>query len=79
MSIYAYVYSYREGEIQGKGMDVGEYLSLSASPGIYFTFCTLFNYKGEWSVLEVTRYGTYNTLPREEVPNEVKIHHLLTT
>ena len=75
MSVYAYVYSYRDGEIQGKGMSVDDYLSLAASPGIYFI---RFIYDEEWSVIEVTRYGSYNTLPREEVPNEVKLRHLLT-
>ena len=74
MSIYVYVYSYRDSEIQGRGMSMNEYISLSAKPDIYYKY----DYNGEWTVLEVTDYGTYNTLHRAEVPNEVKIHHLLT-
>lgn len=72
MSIYAYVYRYGVEGIQGKGMSVNGYLSLAAIPGIYFV------YNGIWSVLEVNDYGSFNTLHKLEVPNEVKIHHLLT-
>lgn len=72
MTVFVYVYKYSDDEIQGKGIGIHEYLSLAASPGIYFI------YNGEWTVLEVNDYGSFNTLHREEVPNEVKIHHLLT-
>ena len=74
-SIYVYIYSYIDNEIQGKGIGIHDYLSLAAdSPGIYYKY----DYNGEWSVLEVTDFGSYNTLHNLEVPKEVKIHHLLT-
>lgn len=75
MTIYAYVYSYRDSEIQGRGMSMIEYsLTLAAKPGIYYKY----DYNGDWSVLLVTDHGIYNTLHNLEVPKEVKIHHLLT-
>lgn len=72
MPIFAYVYSYKGDEIHGGGMNTHDYLSLSARPGIYY------RYKSVWKVLKVTNFGSFTTLHREEVPNEVKIHHLLT-
>ena len=75
MTPYAYVYSYRDSEIHGKGMSSNEYLSLVANPGIYFI---RFIYNEEWSVLQITEFGTYNALNNLEVPKEVKLHHLLT-
>lgn len=76
MNIFVYIYRYIDDEIQGKGMTIHDYLSLAAdSPGIYYKY----DYNGEWTVLEVTEFGSFNTLHKGEVPNEVKIHHLLTT
>lgn len=70
--LFAYVYRYVDVELHGGGLSLHEYLSLSANPGIYYAF------NGKWSVLDVTNFGSYNTLNHLEVPNEVKIHHLLT-
>ena len=72
--VFAYVYRYKDSEIQGKGIGIHDYLSLSNSPGIYYKY----DYNGKWSVLQVTDYGTFNTLHNLEVPKEVKLHHLLT-
>lgn len=73
-AIHAYIYKYVDNEIQGKGMSVTEYLYLTAKPGIYYKY----DHNGDWTVLEITGFGNYNTLHRAEVPNEVKIYHLLT-
>ena len=72
--VFAYVYKYVGVELQGRRISLQEYLSLSDSPGIYYKY----DYNGEWTVLEVTEFGSFNTLHKGEVPNEVKIHHLLT-
>lgn len=74
MSIFAYVYNYIGDEIQGKEMSITEFLSLLANPGIYYKY----DHNGEWSVLEVKDYGSFITLHRSGVPNEIKLHHLLT-
>ena len=75
MSTYAYVYRYGVDGIQGKGRSVNEYLSLAASPGIYF-IC--FGHDGVWSVLEINDYGNFNFLHNLEIPKEVKLYHLIT-
>ena len=75
MNIYVYAYRYIDDEIQGKGASVSDYLSLAANPGIYFI---RFLHDGEWAVLEIDDSGSYSYLRKLDVPEEVKLHHLLT-